>query len=272
MLGLYEKSMPFNLSWEQKLICTKQAGFDFLEISIDETDEKLSRLKSSKQERFEILNSIYKTGVPIKTMCLSGHRKYPLGSLNEETRKRSLEIMKDAIDFALDIGITLIQLAGYDVYYEQSNEQTKHFFLENLKKSTELASEKLIKLGFETMETDFMNTVHKAMKYVDLINSPYLNIYPDSGNLTNAALTNKEDVITDILTGRGHIDACHLKETVPNKFREIPFGEGHVDFKKIIEAMKGLGVRTFVAEFWYTGNENWADDLKLANEFLRSKF
>ncbi len=30
------------------------------------------------------------------------------------------------------------------------------------------------------METAFMNTVGKAMAYVDRIQSPYLQVYPDS--------------------------------------------------------------------------------------------
>ena len=41
-LGLYEKSMPNTLSFAEKLLCAKECGFDYLEISIDETDEKLS--------------------------------------------------------------------------------------------------------------------------------------------------------------------------------------------------------------------------------------
>ncbi len=46
-------------------------------------------------------------------MCLSGHRKYPLGSHDKEIQKKSLEIMKKAIDFAADLGVRIIQLAGY---------------------------------------------------------------------------------------------------------------------------------------------------------------
>ena len=41
-LGLYEKSMPANLTLHEKLVETKQAGFDYMELSIDETEEKLS--------------------------------------------------------------------------------------------------------------------------------------------------------------------------------------------------------------------------------------
>lgn len=36
--------------------------------------------------------------------------------------KKHTEIMDKAIEFAVETGIRVIQLAGYDVYYEPSNE------------------------------------------------------------------------------------------------------------------------------------------------------
>ena len=33
-----------------------------------------------------------------------------------------------------------------------------------------------------------MNTVEKSMRFVELVKSPYLQVYPDSGNLMNASL------------------------------------------------------------------------------------
>ena len=116
-IGLYEKAIPKDMDWEGKLNCAKDCGYDFLEISIDETDEKLSRLDWSKEQRMEMLQLMQKTGLPIRSMCLSGHRKYSFGSSNSEIRKRSLEIMEKAIKLADDLGIRIIQLAGYDLYY-----------------------------------------------------------------------------------------------------------------------------------------------------------
>ncbi len=181
-LGIYEKSMPGNLTWTEKLTVAKNAGYDFLEMSVDETDEKLARLEWSKQERKEILDAMYEVGLPIRSMCLSGHRKYPFGSHDPLIREKSLLIMEKAIDLADDLGIRIIQLAGYDVYYEEGDQQTQEFFVENLQKAVDMASKKGVLLGFETMETPFMNTVEKAMKYVDIIQSPYLQVYPDTGN------------------------------------------------------------------------------------------
>ena len=54
-LGLYEKAMPSDLTWREKLLTAKEAGFDFVEISIDETDAKLSRLDMTKEERLGLV-------------------------------------------------------------------------------------------------------------------------------------------------------------------------------------------------------------------------
>lgn len=57
LLGLYEKSMPGTLSIPEKLSEARQAGFDFLELSIDETDEKLARLEWGRKEIRQVLDA-----------------------------------------------------------------------------------------------------------------------------------------------------------------------------------------------------------------------
>lgn len=260
-IGLYEKAMPGTLSWREKMAAAGKAGYDFIEISIDETDEKLERLDMGRAERRKLVELMWETGLPIRTMCLSGHRKYPLGSESEAVRERGIQIMEKALILAGDLGIRIIQLAGYDVYYEQGNERTRALFLENLRKAADMAAARGILLGFETMETEFMNTVQKAMEIVRRMDSAYLNVYPDLGNITNAAADSGGNVQDDLETGQGRIIAMHLKETVPGKFREIPFGTGHVDFEKGIRKAWELGVRRYVTEFWYTGSPDWEQDL-----------
>lgn len=267
-LGLYEKAMPPELDWKDKLMAAKEAGFDFLEISIDETDQKLARLDMPKEERMELLRLMMDTGIPIRSMCLSGHRRYPLGSSDSMAEQRAMEIMEKAICLADDLGIRIIQLAGYDVYYEEGTRETEERFLKNLKRGVEMAAAKGIILGFETMETPFMNTVRKSMKYVDELQSSYLCIYPDLGNLTNAAVTYGTDIMNDLFTGKGNLCAMHIKETVPGIYREVPFKTGHVDFEFGIKAAWNLGVRRFVTEFWYTGSQAWKDDLKFAHDYF----
>ena len=269
-IGLYEKAIPKTMSWSEKLLCAKDCNYDFLEISIDETEDKLSRLNWTKEQRREILDLMRNLDLPIRSMCLSAHRKYPFGASEKAVRDRGMEIMEKAISFADDLGIRIIQLAGYDVYYEEGNEKSRERFIENLEKATKMAATRGILMGFETMETEFMNTTEKAMQYVNLIGSPYLGVYPDSGNLTNASLLYNKSVAEDLETGRGHIVAMHLKETLPGVFREVPFLTGHVDFEGVIRKARDLGVRRFVTEMWDVGKDSWKEDILFANKTMRA--
>ena len=272
-LGLYEKAMPGTMTIGEKLECAKECGYDYVELSVDETDEKLARLDWTKEERLALVTEMYRVGLPLRSMCLSGHRKYPFGAKDPEVRKRGMEIMEKAIDLADDLGIRTIQLAGYDAYYEKDQwEGSRQAFLENLTKATEMAAAKGISMGFETMETPFMNTVWKSMFYVNHIDNPWLGVYPDCGNLTNAAVADGSSVTDDLYSGRGHVIAMHLKATKPGLFRDMVFDDptSHVDFKADISKAWSLGVRRYVTEMWYLGSEKWKDDIHTANRTMRA--
>ena len=269
-LGIYEKALPNDLTINQKLALAKEIGYDQLEISIDETDEKLNRLYNGFAH--ELAKAQQDEQMRVRTMCLSGHRKYPFGSLDPFVRNKSLDIMEKAIEFADINSIKIIQLAGYDVYYEKSSDETKKYFEENLAKAVEMASKYGVILAFETMETEFMDTVEKAMKYVKLIDSPYLGIYPDIGNLKNAAVKYGTDVTEDLKLGKGHIFAAHIKETNPGIYRDMTFGTGgHTEYEKSISELKSQGVKLYTGEFWHQGEENYKEIITDAHKFLREK-
>lgn len=272
-LGLYEKAMPGTMTLAQKLECAKECGYDYVELSVDETDDKLSRLDWTKEERLALVREMYRVGVPYRSMCLSGHRKYPFGAKDPEVREKGMQIMEKAIDLADDLGIRTIQLAGYDAYYDKDRwEGSKACFLENLTKATEMAAAKGISMGFETMETPFMNTVWKSMFYVNHIDNPWLGVYPDCGNLTNAAVADGSSVTDDLYSGRGHIIAMHLKATKPGLFRDMVFDDptSHVDFEADIAKAWSLGVRRYVTEMWYLGSDKWMDDIHTASRTMRT--
>lgn len=269
LLGLYEKAMPCELDLYEMLSAAGRAGFDFVEISIDETDERLARLDWSAAERRRLLEGMAEVGVPLGSLCLSAHRRFPLGSHDPTLRARGMALFEQALALACDLGIRIIQLAGYDVYYEPSDEDTRAWFLENLRACAEGAARRAVLLGFETMETPFMDTVEKAMGYVRKVDSPYLGVYPDLGNLSNAAALYGVPVEADLRAGHGRLLAMHIKETAPGQYRDMYFGEGHVDFRGGIAVARELGVRRFVAELWHDGTAHWPARLAAANRFVR---
>ncbi len=249
-LGLYEKAMP-DISWTEKLQIAKDAGYDFVEISIDATEERISRLDWSRDRRRQMIDLMYSTGMPIRTLNASALTKYALGDPDPALRSRGIRIAEGCIALADDLGVRTVMLPGYDVYYKPHSNQTEALFLDAVLHLAERASAAGVQLGFETMENDFMNTVEKGLHYVNLIGSNYCKLYPDIGNTTNACVRCGTDPIRDLRLGRGQLTSLHLKETRPGQYREVPYGQGHVDFEAAVAAAWEIGVRRYVTEFWY---------------------
>lgn len=272
MLGIYEKALPKGISWDERLKLAKELDFDFVEMSIDESDERLERLDWDSEQRRKVKAAIDETGVGIYSICLSGHRRFPLGSVDAETRETGLEMMQKAVDLASDLGVRNIQLAGYDVYYEEKSNLTREYFVENLKKAVDMAAAKQIMLSIEIMDDPFMSSITKFMKIKKQIQSPWLQVYPDIGNLSAWP---ENDVNYELELGIDHITAIHLKDTInvsddfPGKFKEVPWGEGDVDFLGTLKTLKRLGYAgTFLIEMWSETSDNPKEEIQAAKEFI----
>lgn len=234
-LGIYEKAINSKFDWIDKFRIAKEAGFDFIEISIDESDQKLERLYWNN-ERINNLHSIMvESGLYINSMCLSANRRYPLGSKDEEVRKKGLDVVQRAMIFAKKMGIRIIQLAGYDEYYNPSDEETKRLFINNMRIVCSLAQFYSIQIAFESIDTFFMGNLTRMLNIINLLDSPMLGAYPDIGNLTQFA---KENFDSEIELAKNKIVAFHFKDTTLTTFKNIPFGEGTVDFKKAFKSTK----------------------------------
>lgn len=275
LLGIYEKATPKNISWPERLAFARDLGFDFVEMSVDETDERLSRLDWTREERKEVVAAIYETGVKVLSMCLSGHRRYPFGSADPQKRKEAMNIMEKAIDLASDLGIRCIQLAGYDVYYEDKTLMSRELFVENLREAVALASAKGVVLSIEIMDDPFINSITKYLKIKEQIPSPYLQVYPDVGNLSAWP---ENDVGFEFEQGISEISQIHLKDTLAvtdqfgGKFKEVPFGSGCVDFDGCLKTLKRLNYNgPFVIEMWSETSENPIPEIEKAKAFLLPK-
>jgi L-ribulose-5-phosphate 3-epimerase len=259
-MGIYEKALPFNVDWHERLDTAKKVGFDFVEISVDESDERLSRLDWSAKERADLRAAIADTGVPLITMCLSGHRKYPLGSADPAIRRRAYDIMRKAVDFSVDIGIRVIQLAGYYVYYEPHTDDSLPRYQEGLAQGLEWASKAGVMLALENVDGNDVDSVTQAMYFVDALNSPWFQVYPDIGNLSEHRL----DVCAELELARGHMVGVHVKDTVPGEPRRVPFGEGTTPF---VESFAKLADMNFTGpvllEMW---NDDSPDSLRIVRE------
>lgn len=269
-VGLYEKALPNELSWEDKLKQTKELGFDFLEISVDESDERRSRLDWNDEEVYALRHLCEKHGVPLQSMCLSAHRKFPFGSADPAIREQAVIHMEKAISLAYKLGIRTIQLAGYDVYYEPADKVTHQRFIEGMKLSAQLAERSGVMLAVEIMDTDYLNSLSKFEVLSREINSPYFTAYPDVGNISGW----NYDIVTELKLSKPHITQIHLKDTYKvtdeykGQFRDLVIGDGEVDFNAIFETLKETEcVVPLVIEMW-AQDERWKENILTAQKRL----
>lgn len=236
-IGLYEKALPETLSWEERLTLAGQAGYDFVEISIDEGHERLSRLDWDISQCNELRRAIENSGIPIMTMCLSANRKYPLGSHDPVLRKEGLNILRKAIDFAGVIGLRVVQVMAYDVFYEESDAFTQNQFVEELRLAVNWASQAGVMLGVENLDTPFADSLSKTLAIINEINSPWLKLYPDIGNLAAAGYAPPDE----LLLARNQVLGIHVKDSMPKIIRGIPYGSGIVPFERTFKALAEIG-------------------------------
>jgi hexulose-6-phosphate isomerase len=253
LIGIYEKALPKGVGWPDRLRMAGKAGYDFVEISVDESDERLARLSWTRQHRRELLAAIDETGVAVPSMCLSGHRRFSLGSEDEAQRRHALQISRQAIELAADVGVRVVQLAGYDVYYEPSTDTTRQRFMDGLRATVRWAERRQVMVAMEIMDYPLMSSITKYLAYSRAIDSPWFKLYPDLGNLSAWG----NDVPLELERGINEIVGIHVKETLPvtdaspGQFRDVPFGEGCVDFVAAFSKLAQLSYcGPFLIEMW----------------------
>lgn len=246
-VGIYEKAFPDDYSWEQILSSARQTGYDFVEMSIDESSERLDRLTWPRSDRAALRQAIFNTGMPIWGMGISAHRKFPLGSASSELRKQGLDILSRSIELAADMGVRVIQIMGYDVFYEPSNADTLARFLDGLRTGVQWASAAGMVLALENVDCERFDSVEKAMRYVKTINSPWFQVYPDLGNMTAAGY----DPLEQLPLSEGHLVGVHVKDIRKGELRGVQLGKGIVRFQEAFRLLSRMGFTgPLVMEMW----------------------
>lgn len=105
-----------------------------------------------------------------------------------------------------------------------------------------------------------MNSISKALGYAHYLNNPWFQLYPDIGNLS--AWDN--DVQMELASGAGHIVAVHVKDTQQGVFKNVPFGQGVVEFERCFKTLLDTGYRgPYLIEMW---SETASDPIKEVRE------
>ena len=120
------------------------------------------------------------------------------------------------------------------------------------------------------------NSLSKVDYLKTQIHSPFLQAYPDVGNLTAWP---ENDVAHEIESNIDDIVAVHLKDAkpvtadFPGRFKEVPFGDGTVDFEAVLRLFNRLSCNgSYTVEMWTSKAEAPIAEVKKAKAYFDELF
>lgn len=272
-LGIYEKalragSLASSEDWRVFLAQVPEAGFSFLDISVDESPEREARLQWDAAMCHEVRLAAESVGTTIGGVCLSIHRRIGPGSADPAVRRRAREVMARGLRLCHELGAPVIQLAGYYCFYEKPHPDAERWYAELIADAVPLASRLGVVMGIENVDGDDVTSITKAMNFVTAIDSPYLQVYPDLGNVAEQGL----DPATELEAGRGHMVAMHAKDVRRGEPRRVTMGEGIVDWGRSFSLLRAQNwAGRLMIEMW---NDNAVDSIEqcvAAREFIEAE-
>lgn len=257
-LGIYEKAMPDVTDWNGFFASVKEAGFSFTDLSVDETDQRKARLDWPLLERREVRDAAARHGVQIGGICLSVHRAVGPGSASEPVRKEAADIFRKGIELCRDLSAPVLQVAGYFAYYEEVTEGQRERYVAALREAAGYAARAGVVLGIENVDGNDVTSIVKAVEICNEINSPWLQVYPDIGNIAEQQL----DTAAELRAGEGRMAALHIKDVRVGEPRRVPLGEGIADFPTAFRELKRQGWSgRLMIEMW---NDNAPDSAAIS--------
>jgi predicted hexulose-6-phosphate isomerase len=267
-LGVYEKALRSTDEWDDLFRQVRHAGFGSVDLSVDESPQRAGRLDWNPAQRQVVRDAALRQGVQIGGLCLSLHRKIAPGSSDPVLRERARQVLRQGIDLCSDLGVPVLQLAGYFAHYEPAASKARERYVACLRAGADHAARRGIVLGIENVDGDDICSIRAGLGVLAEIDSAWLALYPDIGNLAEHGL----DVVAELFAGRGRMVALHVKDVEPGKPRRVPMGQGVVAWgEAFAELARQRWSGRIVVEMWNDDARDSVQRSRAARQFIERK-
>lgn len=232
------------MSLKEAFVLAKDAGFEGVEVALDETGE-LS-LTTTSEELQAIKQQAADAGIALYSVACGLYWNYWLCSEDATEQQKAKDILKKQIDVAAELGCQSIlvipgcvnadfaapgRVMDYDVVYERS--------LAAIQEMKAYAEEKKVEIGLENVWNKFLLSPMEMRDFIDKIGSNYVGSYLDIGNtLANGY----PEQWVKILAGR--IKKVHFKDyrvEAGGLHGFVDLLAGDVNYPAVVEALASVG-------------------------------
>lgn len=233
-----------DMSVENSLKLAHKAGFDGVELALNETGEM--SLDSSKEELLEIKKKAEDIGIQLYSIACGLYWDYSITDDDANIRKKAEDIVKKEIDTAKILGcdsclvipgtvcadfVDPEKVVDYETAYNRS--------LEAFLRLKEYAEKAQINIGLENVWNKFLTSPMEMRDFIDKIGSDYVGSYLDVGNVL---FNGYPEHWIKILGER--IKKVHFKD-----YRKVAGGlhgfvdllAGDIDYPAVVKALENVG-------------------------------
>jgi hexulose-6-phosphate isomerase len=242
--GINIWSFPQGMGLEECMKIAKDAGFEGIELSLNE-DGEIS-LNSKEQDILKFKKMAEDIGIEISGFAAGLYWKYPFTSNSKEIREKAKEICRKQIEFAsiLEVDTILVvpgavgvdfmpgaEVVEYDIAYQRA--------LESLIQLASEAEKFKVCIGVENVWNKFLLSPLEMRDFIDKINSNYVGAYIDVGNIIYIGYPEHWIKILGKRIKKVHIKDYRRQGCGLSGFVDLLSGD--VNYPKVIEALKGVG-------------------------------
>jgi L-ribulose-5-phosphate 3-epimerase len=221
----------------EKMRTVKAAGFNGVEMT-------------SHLDQAEVLKARAETGLEIPSVCGEHHWKLPLSHPDPKVRAEGLAALQQTLRDAKAYGAGSILLVPGVVNNEVKFDECWQRSIEQIRLAIPLAAELGVKISIENVWNNFITTEDQAVRYLDEINSPWVQWHFDTGNIIRYG-----DPIAWIKALGKRITRVHIKEYSRDRamrsgdvwqgFR-VPLLEGANNWPGIMKALDETGYQGYL--------------------------
>ncbi|MDR6548965.1 sugar phosphate isomerase/epimerase family protein [Paenibacillus qinlingensis] len=262
--GINIWSFPGSMSVKDCITTAKKAGFDGIELALNETGE-LS-LESTESEVRAYRQHADETGIEISSLATGLFWSYSLTSSAPQTRQKAKDIVKKQLEHAAVLGVDTILVVpgavGVDFIPDSEvvrYDQAYDYSLEAFQELSQVAESLKISIGIENVWNKFLLSPLEMRDFIDKVNSPYVGAYFDVGNVI---FSGYPEHWISILSHR--IKKVHFKD-----YRRAAGGlhgfvdllAGDVNYPEVMKTLQTIGYEDYVIAEMIPGYTHFGEQI-----------
>lgn len=236
-LGINRWTMPPGWNLRQCFEEAARAGFDSVEINLEESGELTPQ--TSEAEARSIAASARDAGVALASLSTGLGWKYPLTSPDEETRRKALEITGAQLRIACWLGVDAILCVPGLVTEEVSYDQAYRRAQDALRTLIPVAEETQVVIGVENVWNRFLLSPLEMARFLDELDSPWVQAYFDVGNVLVSGYPHHWIRILGKRIKKVHVK--DFRTSVGNIQGFANLLQGNVPWQRVREALSEIG-------------------------------